>query len=130
MQLSSCSSGSKCEFEMAKSSKPRVVSPSLIARVNSIDTTKKVPDEVKLGMNDWTDSDSEKENDDFQPPKKHQKVPASLKGKQRFTEMVSSEQLETISKGFQTVDCFTKPVQCCVRDYNYRHPLKASGQRQ
>ena len=51
-------------------------------------------------MSDWTDSDSEKENDDFQPPKKHQKVPASLKGKQRFTEMVSSEQLETISKGF------------------------------
>ena len=47
-------------------------------------------------MSDWTDSDSEKENDDFQPPKKRQKVPASLKGKQRFTEMVSSEQLETI----------------------------------
>ena len=85
---------------MAKSSKPCVVSPSLLARVNSIDTTKKVPEEFKLGMSDWTDSDSEKENDDFQPPKKRQKVPASLKGKKRFTEMVSSEQLETISKGF------------------------------
>ena len=84
---------------MAKSSKPCVISPSLLARVNSIDTTKKVPDEVKLGMSDWTDSDSKKENDDFQPPKKGQKVPASLKGKQHFTEMVSSEQLETISKG-------------------------------
>ena len=102
MQLSSSAAvaSSKCEFEMPKSSKPCVVSPSLLARVNSIDTTKKVPEEVKLGMSDWTDSDSEKENDDFQPPKKRQKVPASLKGKQRFTEMVSSEQLETISKGF------------------------------
>ena len=76
-----------------------MVSPLLLARVNSIDTTKKVPEEVKLGMSDWTDSNSEKENDNFQPPKKHQKVPA-LKGKQCFTEMVSSEQLETISKGF------------------------------
>lgn len=51
-------------------------------------------------MSEWTDSDSEKENDDFQPPKQCMKVPASLKGKQRFTEMVSSEQLETISKGY------------------------------
>ena len=100
MQLLSCGSGSKCEFEMAKNSKPCVVSPSQLAIVNSIDTTKKVPDEVKLEMSDWTDSDGEKENDNFQPPKKRQKVPASLKGKQRFTEMVSSEQLETISKGF------------------------------
>ena len=41
-----------------------------MARINSIDTTKKVPDEFKLGMSDWTDSDSEKVNDDFQPPKK------------------------------------------------------------
>ena len=84
---------SKCEFEIAKSSKPCVVSPLLLARVNSIDTTKKVPEEVKLGMSDWTDCNSEKENDNFQ------KVPA-FKGKQCFTEMVSSEQLETISKGF------------------------------
>ena len=66
---------------MAKSSKPCVISPSLLAKVNSIDATKKVPDEFKLGMSDWTDSDSKKENDDFQPPKKRQKVPASLKGK-------------------------------------------------
>ena len=51
-------------------------------------------------MSYWTDSDSEKENNDFQPPKKRQKVPASLKGKQCFTEMVSSEELETILKGF------------------------------
>ena len=85
---------------MTKSSKPCVVSPSLLARVNSIDTTKKVPEEFKLGMSEWTDSDNEKENDDFQPPKKRMKVPGSLKGKQRFTEMVSSEQLETISKRF------------------------------
>ena len=48
---------------MVKSRKPCVVSPSLLARVNSIDTTKKVLDEVKLGMSDWTDSDSKKEND-------------------------------------------------------------------
>ena len=33
---------------MAKSSKACVVSPSLLARVNSIDTTKKVPEEVKF----------------------------------------------------------------------------------
>ena len=85
---------------MAKSSKPCVISPSLLARVNSIDTTKKVPEEFKLGMSDWTDSDSEKENDDFQPPKRCLKLPAFLKGKQHFTEMVPSEQLETISMGF------------------------------
>ena len=60
------------------------------------------------------------ENDDFQPPKKRLKLPASLKGNQRFTEMVSSEELESISKGFVhvkntkrvistvTFDCFTK----------------------
>ena len=92
MQLSSCSNSSKCEFEMAKSSKPCMVSPSLLARINSIDTTKKDPEEVKLGMSDWTDSDSE--------PKERQKVSASLKGKQCFTEMMSSVQLETISKVF------------------------------
>ena len=146
MQLSSCSSGSKCEFEMAKSSKPCVVSPSLLARVNSIDATKKVPDEVKLGMSDWTDSDSEKENDDFQPPMKHQKVPAFLKGKQRFTEMVSSEQLETISKGFvpKNTEKNTKWAVSTSKQWivsrNQRSavgesidvdiPLKASGQRQ
>ena len=68
---------SKFEFEMAKSSKPCVVSSSLLARVNNIDTTKKVPEEFKLWMSDWTDSNSEKENDNFQPPKRYMKVPAS-----------------------------------------------------
>ena len=57
---------------MMKSSKPCVVSPLVEST-----TTKKVPEEVKLGMSDCTDSDSEpKENDDFQLPKKRQKVPA------------------------------------------------------
>ena len=77
-----------------------VISPSLLASIASIDVTKKAPEQFKLGMSDWTDSDSEKENDDFQPPKKHLKLPASVKGNQRFTEMVSSEELESISKGF------------------------------
>ena len=67
-------------------------------------------------MSDWTDSNSEKENDDFQPPKKRQKVPASLKGKQRFTEMVSSEQLETISKGFVPQNT-EKNMKCAVSTF-------------
>ncbi len=42
-----------------------VISPSLLA---NLDPSKKVPDRYKLGMSEWTDSDSEKENDaDFQP---------------------------------------------------------------
>ena len=41
---------------MAKSRKPCVGSPSLLARVNSIDTTKKVLEEFLSGMSEWTDS--------------------------------------------------------------------------
>ncbi len=73
-----------------------VISPSLLAK---LDPTKKVPDQYKLGMSEWTDSSgSEKENDllDFQPPKKRLKFSAQ-KGKQRFGQMVSSEELESIS---------------------------------
>jgi hypothetical protein len=73
---------------------------AFVARIESIDTAKKAPDLFKLGMSDWTDSDSEKENDDFQPPKKRLKLPTSSKGKQHFTEIVSSAGLEAISKGF------------------------------
>ncbi len=53
-------------------------------------------------MSEWTDSSgSEKENDllDFQPPKKRLKLSAREE-KQRFGQMVSSEELESISKGF------------------------------
>lgn len=85
---------------MAKSSEHCVISPSLLARIESIDATKKASGQFKLGMSDWTDSDSEKENDDFQPPKKRLKLPASSKGKTHFTDMVTSEELETLSQGF------------------------------
>ncbi len=83
---------------MANRNSRVVISPYLLVK---LDSTKKVPDRYKLGMSEWTDSaDSvcEKENDaaDFQPSKK---LP-SLKGKQRICEMVSSEELESISKGF------------------------------
>ena len=45
--------------------KAGVISPSLLANV---DVNKKVPERFKLGMSDWSDSESEKENnDDFQP---------------------------------------------------------------
>ena len=37
-----------------------MISPSLLARIESIDTAKKASDLFKLGMSDWTDSDSEK----------------------------------------------------------------------
>ena len=54
-------------------------------------------------MSERTDSDGEKENyDDIEPPKQHQKLklPPSVKGKQRFAEMVSAEEMESLSKGF------------------------------
>ena len=55
---------------------------------------KKVPERFKLGMCNWMDSDSEKENDeDFQPPKKRPRMKSAPKGKQRFAEVVSSEEL-------------------------------------
>ena len=89
------------QFEMARNGNRCVISPSLLARIEGIDASKKVPEQFKLGMSDWTNSDSEKENnDDFQLPKKRLKLSASSKGKERFTEMVLSEELETISKGF------------------------------
>jgi len=44
-----------------------LISASLLA---SIDFNRKVPDQFRLRMSDWTDSNSEKENyDDFKPPK-------------------------------------------------------------
>ena len=65
---------------MAKNSKQCVISPSLLARIESIDATKQVPEQLKPGMSDRTDSNSEKEkNDDFQPPKKRLKLPTSSK---------------------------------------------------
>ncbi len=56
-------------------------------------------------MSEWTDSAEsvrEKENNaaDFQPPKKNLKKLPAPKGKQRVCEMVLSEELESISKGF------------------------------
>ena len=53
---------------MAVKKKVCVVSPSSSANLS---VNKTVPERFKLGMCDWTDSDSEKELDeDFQPPKK------------------------------------------------------------
>ena len=76
-----------------------MISPSLLASIESIDATAKVSE---LGMSDWTDSDSKKENDDdFQPPNKRLKLPTSSKKKRHFTEMVSSEELESILKGLK-----------------------------
>lgn len=45
-------------------------------------------------MSEWIDSDSDKENEDFQPLKKRQKK------QDRFSEIVSGKELEGISKGF------------------------------
>ena len=83
---------------VAKGNREELISPSLLA---NLDPTKKVSDRYKLGMSEWTDSsDSEKENAaDFQPPKKRLKK-AVTKGKRRFREVVSPEELERISKGF------------------------------
>ena len=79
-------------------------------------------------MSEWTDSDSEKESDDFQSPKQHMKVPASLKGKQRFTEMVSSEQLETISKGYvpQNTEKNTQSGQFPLLNSGLFHEISAA----
>ena len=77
-----------------------MISASLLV---SIDFNRKVPEQFRLGMSDWTDSDGEKDNcDDFEPPKKHQKPKLSspVLGKKLFTEMVPAEEMESISKGF------------------------------
>ena len=73
-----------------------VVEPSVL---KDIVLEKNVPDRFKLGMSEWTDSDDDKENDDFQPPKKRLSLPVH-KSKQRFAEVTSSEELDRVSKGF------------------------------
>ena len=51
--------------------------------VSLLENVKNVPKRFKLGMCDWTDSDSEKENnEDFQPPKKRAHTKSAPKGKQ------------------------------------------------
>ena len=42
----------------------KIISPSLVARIENLDTSKP---QFSIGMSDWTDDD--KENEDFQPPK-------------------------------------------------------------
>ena len=84
---------------MEKRESEDLISVSLPA---SLDFNRKVLEQFRLGMSDWTDSDSEKENyDDFEPPKKHQKqkLPSFVLGKQCFTGMVSAEEMESISRG-------------------------------
>ena len=73
-----------------------VVEPSVL---KDIVLEKNVPDRFKLGMSEWTDSDDDKENDDFQPPKKRLSLPVH-KSKQRFAEVTSSEELDRVSKSF------------------------------
>ena len=76
---------------MVAKKKACVVSPTLLANLS---VNKKVPERFKQGMCNWMDSDSEKENDeDFQPPKKRPRMKSAPKGKQRFAEVVSSEEL-------------------------------------
>jgi len=77
-----------------------LISASLLANT---DFNRKVLEQFRLWMSGWSDCDSKKKNyDNFEPPKRYQKLklPYSVKGKQRFTEMVSAEEMESISKGF------------------------------
>ena len=58
-----------------------IISPSLLARVATLDSSK-TPKQFSLGMSDWTGSDhegSDKENEDFQPEKKRPQKSLSLK---------------------------------------------------
>jgi len=49
-----------------------LISASLLA---SIDFNEKIPEQFRLGMSKWTDSDSQKANYDvIEPQKKHQKL--------------------------------------------------------
>ena len=68
---------------VAASEKDEAVSANLLRTINR---TRKCPDELKLGMMEWTDSDSDKEN--FQPEKKRKKLSAT-KRKEHFSEPVS-----------------------------------------
>ena len=63
-----------------------VISLPLLANVN---VDKKVPEWFKLGVSDWNDSESEKENDNnFQPSKKRRVKLSAPKGKQCFAQVV------------------------------------------
>ena len=77
-----------------------LISPSLLASV----PIRKVPKRFTIGMSDWTDGsdcDDEKENDDFRLLRsKRPKHGKQRSEKQRFGDVTSLEELETISKGF------------------------------
>ena len=63
-----------------------VICLPLLANVN---VNKKVPEWFKLGVSDWNDSESEKENDNnFQPSKKRRMKLSAPKGKQCFAQVV------------------------------------------
>ena len=65
---------------MAAAARKKALMLSLTLATFSVD--KKVPERHKYGMSDRSIFESEKEEDDFQPTKKHRTKPSAPKGKQ------------------------------------------------
>ena len=83
-----------------------IISPSLLARVATLDSSKS-PKQFSLGMSDWTGSDhegSDKENEDFQPEKKRPRKSLSLKppmktgAKDRFAKSLTDVEYAKMTK--------------------------------
>ena len=59
-----------------------VISPELLATVASINRNHEVPNELKIGMSEWLESDNDEENsspNDVFPPAKKRKLTKTLK---------------------------------------------------
>ena len=79
-----------------------IISPSLLARIENLDTSKPTPHQFSLGMSEWTYDDN-KENEDFQPPKKKMRKDLSRKiaakdcfGIAKTTQKVDSASLQNL----------------------------------
>ena len=86
---------------MASRSRRPVISPSLLENIklpSSPSTKRRIKENFRLGMGEWTDSD---DSEDFQPLKKKAKRHAKGEGSTgvRFGELTSKEELAKKSKG-------------------------------
>ena len=83
-----------------------VISPSLLKRINSIPLNRPLNPNFDLGMGDWMDPPPnsalcDKENSSA-PPAKRKKLSLAKpdRNKERFSETISQDELEKMSKGF------------------------------